>query len=308
MKLSDISQTLTEKPGGFGGIMKAKAQQQIPFAKKQQRAGKAKEALYKHARQIKKELQAWKAEIFATTNGEDTPLTMNQFLGWVNKRQPKYSKGIEAYARGDRAYAEHFAQAIDNKGKQSSTATDPKVKRRSPDDEGEAKVKGEQSKDEIQAAYKKQGDELEAKRIAQGGELVDEDEENEEKESPTSASIYEARLHALLEANEDEPDPDVDIGVNAAKTLTDNQIDTLITMGIQKQKELNSGDDDIASDEEISVSSSSGSSEKSGGSSVSDSFLEEYSAELESVLTKVIKGAKFDKRDQQSANNMLNSL
>jgi len=326
MKLSDISQKLTEKPGGFGGIVKSKLQQQIPFAKKKQRAGKAKEALYKHARQIKKELQAWKAEAFATTNGEDTQLTMNQFLGWAKKRQPKYSNGIESYARGDKAYAEHFAQAIDKEGKQSSTASDPKVKVRSNDAGQTDTVDPSQEQEDMISPEEMTGEKQKRKLTPDEQAGLDTINRNAEEEAAeyekqdlkaskgedkepkvdTSASIYEARLRALLEDDEDKRDPDIDVGVNAAKTLTDNQVDTLITMGIQKQKELDSGDDDISSDEPSQAPNNN--SEEPAQSSASGDFLGEYQGELESVLTKIVKGVDLDKRDQRNASNMLKSL
>lgn len=286
MKMSDISQKLTERPGGFGGAIKAKLQSQIPFARKQQRKGKAKTALYKQARAIKKELQNWKAEAFAATSGEDTELTMNQFLGWVKNRQPKYAQGIETIARGDKDYADFFSQRIDKKGKQSSTASDPKVKVQPSD--------GEQSKEEIKAVYKKKGEELEAKRKAQGGELVDEDEGSDDTKADTSASIYEARLRAILEA---------DVGVNRTKTLKDNQVDTLITLGIQKQKELDSGDDDIAA-----AGPEAQAPAGKPTATASDDFLDEYQDELVSVLTKVKNGDELDKRDKSNAGKMLYSL
>ncbi len=304
MKLSDINQKLTEQPGGFGGIVKAKAKKHMPFAKGTRRRGKAEEALLKGARKIKDALNDWKNKAFRSTGGEKAPLTMNQFLGWVRKSQPKYAKGIEAFARGSKAYAAYFSQAVDKKGKQSSTASDPKVKRRG----GE----GEQSEEEIRAAYKKQGEELETKRKAQGGELVDEDEGDDEKDAPVSASIYEARLRAILEA-EGDPDPDVDVAVSATKTLKDDQIDTLITMGIEKQIELDGGESIVDEPSEItSKSSSKGAPDDSedsdlGGGASSD-FLSEYQDELETVLTKVKNGAELDKRDRSNANNMLRSL
>ena len=117
MKLSDINQKLTERPGGFGGIIKQKLKRQLsPFARGAQRQAKGAEGLIKAARKVKSALQAYMNQAFKSKGGEKMPLTMEQFLGWVKKSAPKYAKGIEAYARGDKAYAEHFT-SNDNKVK-----------------------------------------------------------------------------------------------------------------------------------------------------------------------------------------------
>jgi hypothetical protein len=258
---------------------------------------------------MKKGLQGWKANAFRSAGGAKAPITMSQFLGWIKKAQPKYAKGIETYARGDSAYAEHFAQAISKDGKQTSTASDDKVKVRKPHQaagDGEnlelekdptEPTDKQKEDDKAKATYKQMGDELEAKRIAAGGELVDEDEDSDETPA-VSASIYETRLRELLE--------DEGVGVDDAKVLDDNQIDTLITMGIEKQIELDGGESIIDDPSDLS---SSGVSEPAAQSAASDDFLGEYQDELEDVLTKVKTGGKdIDKRNQQSANNMLNSL
>lgn len=301
MKMSDINQKLTEQPGGFGGIIKSKIQSQLPFARKQQRAGKAKTALYTKARAIKKELQNWKAEAFAATNGEDTSLTMNQFLGWVKNRQPKYAQGIETIARSDKDYTDFFSQKIDKKGKQSSTASDPKVKVRDTDEIPPGKVSNSPpekiSDKDKQAGYDKIAKDAE-KEAAEFDkqDLKASKGEDKEPKADTSASIYEERLRALLED---------DVGVNRAKTLTDNQIDTLITLGIQKQKELNSGGDDISAGEpEATVSTD----KPTAATTADNDFLSEYRDELENVLTKVVNGEDLDKRDQRNARDMLNSI
>jgi len=327
MKLSDINQKLTERPGSFGSVMKAKAKKQLsPFMKQRQQAAGDDERLIKVAREMKKGLQGWMAKAFRSSGGAKAEITMNQFLGWVKKSQPKYAKGIEAYARGDKAYAEHFSQAIDSKGKQSSTASDPKVQRRGKHqaagdgenlelekDPSEPTDK-EKEDDATRATYKKMGDELEAERVSsEEGEKQDVKASKGDDKEPkvdTSASIYEARLRAILEADEEaEADPDVDVGVDASKTLDDNQIDTLITMGIEKQIELDGGESIIDEPSDLSSSGVSEPAAQSGSSAVSDDFLGEYQDELENVLAKVKTGGKdIDKRDQQSANNMLNSL
>jgi hypothetical protein len=224
MKLEDINQKLTERPGGFGGIVKAKAKKQLsPFMKGRQQSADDEVRLIKVARDIKKDLKAWMQKAFRSSGGAKAPLTMAQFLGWIKKAQPKYAEGIETYARNDKAYAEHFTTAIDDEGKQSSTATDDKVKVR---DAG--------------------ADELE-KEIddPKKGDLPEESGDDKEPEVDTSASIYEARLKAILEADEEveaNVEKDEDVGTNRAITLKDNEIDTLITMGIEKQIELDGGE------------------------------------------------------------------
>ena len=130
--------------------------------------------------------------------------------------------------------------------------------------------------------------------------------DDKEPKSDTSASIYEARLRAILEADEEQPDeeqsdPSVDVAVNKAIILKDNEIDTLITMGIEKQLELNGGDSIVDDPSEVQ----GGSSSDSGGG---DSFLDEYRDELETVLTKVVKGQDLNKNDQRDASDMLNSI
>jgi len=329
MKLSDINQKLTERPGGFGGIIKSKLKQQAPFMRGTQRKGKAEEALLKGARKIKGELQAWMNKAFRSQGGERAPITMAQFLGWVKKAQPKYAKGIEAYARSDKDYAEHFSQAIDKKGKQSSTASDPKVTTRdneqadtvdsdkeqeeliSPEEmTGEKTADGEQSEEEIRAVYAKQGEELEAERVK--GEKQDVKASKGDDKEPkvdTSASIYEARLKAILEADEEvsaDAGSKEDVGVNRTKTLKDNQLDTLITMGIEKQIELDGGDSIVDKPEEVQSSSSS--SDEGDAAGPVDDFLGEYRDELVGVLQKVKAGSDLDKRDQKNASDMLYSI
>jgi hypothetical protein len=263
MKLEDINQKLTERPGGFGGIVKAKAKKQLsPFMKGRQQSADDEVRLIKVARDIKKDLKAWMQKAFRSSGGAKAPLTMNQFLGWVQKTQPKYAKGIETFARGDEAYSQHFNKKIDSKGKVSNTASDDKVKRRGV--EGEKAEVVDQSQDqedmispeEMTGGKKKRElspeeqagfDKINKAAEEEAAEFEKEDlkaskGEDEEPKVDTSASIYEARLRAILEADEEGVDTDVDVGVNAATVLKDNEIDTLITMGIEKQIELDGGE------------------------------------------------------------------
>lgn len=331
MKLSDIHQELTERPGGFGSVMKAKVKKQLsPFMKQRQQAASDDERLIKVAREMKKSLQGWMAKAFRSTGGAKAEITMAQFLGWVKKAQPKYANGIESYARGDRDYAEHFSQAIDSKGKQTSTATDPKVKVRSnkphqaagdgdnlelekdPVPKGQLSPEDQAGLDKINRDAEEESAEFDRKEKEQEKQdLKASKGEDKEPKVDTSASIYEARLKALLEADEDvedgaDIDSGEDVGTNRSKTLKDNQIDTLITMGIEKQIELDGGESIIDDPSELS---SQGVAVQSGSNAESDDFLGEYQDELEDVLAKVKAGGKdIDKRNQQSANNMLNSL
>jgi len=308
MKLSDINQKLTERPGntGFGSIMKQKVKRQLsPFQKGKQQATVEKEKLIKVASKVKQDFQAWKATAFRSSGGKKTPITMNQFLGWVKKSHPKYAEGIETYARGDKDYAEHFSQAIDKKGKQSSTATDDKVKVRDadPDETGDKSTKVAAPSDEGNLELEQ---ELELEKDDKQDITASKGDDDEPKVD-TSASIYEARLRAILEADEEvsaDAGSDEDIGTNRAITLKDNQIDTLITMGIEKQIELGGGESIVDEPGEMTAKSSSISSDEGGG----DGFLEQYSDELETVLTKVVKGVELDKRDQSNARDMLNSI
>ena len=280
--MSDINQKLTERPGGFGGIMKAKAKKQLsPFMKGKQQGADDEVRLIKVAREIKKDLKAWMTKAFRSSGGAKAPLTMNQFLGWVKKAQPKYAKGIETYARGDSSYADHFTQNIDKDGKQTSTGKDDKVKRR-PDD-GKANTVDDEKVDTVDDSQD-QEDLLSPEDMTGGdqGDLFDEKGEEKKPESNTSASIYEARLRAILEA-EGDPDTDVDVGVDAAQPLKDNQIDTLITMGIEKQIELDGGESIVDDPSEVQGGSSGGSSGGSESSNLDSGDIENLKVLLDDL-------------------------
>ena len=326
MQLKDIHQELTERPGGFGGIMKQKLKRQLsPFARGTQRKAKGAEALLKTARVVKSALQDWMNKAFRSSGGEKAPLTMEQFLLWVKKAQPKYSEGIIAYARGNSDYAEYFRKEPGGMGGAQQTS------KPEPDQEktGKHEVPGDgdnlelekdpkeptdkQKEDnETRKVYKKMGDDLEAeeKEKEKSGKQDIKASKGNDKEPKvdTSASIYEARLRALLEADEEvDADKDEDVSTKEPKHLEDNQIDTLITMGIEKQIELNGGQSIVDEPGEVMSGGSSDESDFSGGGA-SDDFLSEYQNELETVLTKVVKGDELDKRDQRNARAMLNSI
>lgn len=303
MKFTDINENLTEGPfsgpAGFGKRAKAKLQKNMPFAKGQQRRGKKKDEMFAKAKEIKDELMDWKAEAFASGNGEKEPLSMQQFLDWAKSHNPKLGQAIEAVARSDKDYADFFAQAVDKKGEQSSTASDEKVKPR---------AEPEKYSDEEKAAIKqKYADDAEAEAKELGSEdddaneSVEEDSDDAEPKVDMSASIYESRLRAFL--NEDE-----DVGVNKAKTLADNQIDTLIVKGLEKQKQHSPSKASNDKDPDEYVASSPNADTRKISDEEADRVSEYIENFMRTRVIELIDDANIDKSEKQKMASELDDI
>lgn len=323
MKLADINENLVEKvggPAGFAARAKAKLQKQTPFAKQKRRQAAAKDVLFKQAKEIKDDLMAWKAEAFAGGKGAKQELTMDQFLEWMGKK----GYGEVAMAAAKEVHPNLF------KGKEA----EPKKQDVKADGEqdvkadGEPKVKadGEQSEEEIRAAYAKRGEELEAEREARGDTTEDAGEEKEPKVD-TSASIYEARLRALLEADDESVDMSLASSADGKVSddpLNDNQIDTLIVRALEKKAQLKGGADvptekEPTRKEKRAAAKAEKPKEKEKDQAAiseppseadSDTFAirNTWKGPLDSMLQKIVKGGEFDNKDKKYASRISKEL
>jgi len=305
MKFSDINENLTEGPlsgpAGFGARAKAKLQKQIPFAKEQQRRGAVKDAEHDQARTIKNDFKAWKAKAFP--NGEKEPLQMGQFIEWSKKYNGKLGAAIEQTATTDKDYAA-FAGKTDPKVNVRDTGEDPDATGENPDATGDRSKK-------VNAPDDDGGLELE-QELELADESVEEDANDAEPKVDMSASIYESRLRAFL--NEDQEGKII----WNSKILHDNQIDTLIVKGLQRLAQGGASADSSAkkepSDEisqtadKISNAKSDDSDEYTAAGRGDSSVLDEYADELESILTAVANGKEISNNQQGYARAILDEL
>lgn len=325
MKFSDINENLTEAPGGFADRAKAKLQKKIAPGKERRKRGAAKEKLFAKAQEIKAELKQWHDN---KTGSPKLVITMQEFLSWMQDNYPQFADTAEKFARDDKAYADFFAQEVDDEGNQTSTASDPKVKMRDPDEIPPGKVSNSPP-EKISDKEKKAGyDKINKDAEDEAAEFEKQDlkaskGEDEEPKVDTSASIYEARLQAMLSEDEE------DVGVNRAKTLADNQIDTIIVGGIrgflsspskdkqakgygrqQQEPEPESKDNDEISKtaDKISNVKSDDSYEYEASGRGNSSVLDEYADELEDILTTVANGKDISDNQKGYARAILDEL
>jgi len=320
MKFSDINENLTEAPGGFADRAKAKLQKKIAPGKERRKRGAMKEKLFAKAKEIKNELKQWHDD---KTGTPKLAITMQEFLSWMQDNYPQFGDTAEKFARGDKAYAEFFAQAVDDEGNQTSTASDDKVKVNDPDSIPPGKVSNSPpekiSDKEKQAGYDKINKDAEDEAAEfDKQDLKASKGEDKEPKVDTSASIYEARLQAMLSEDEE------DVGVNRAKTLADDQIDTIIVGGIRgflsapgKEKQAALGQatqEPKAKDEigktadKISKASRDDSEDYSASSRGEGSVLDEYADELEDILTAVANGKDISNNQKGYARAILDEL
>jgi len=237
--LDNLNEGPISGPAGFAKRAKAKLQKNIPFARQQQRRGAQKDELFKLAKEIKDNFKQWVDTKTGSSNINNAGITMPEFLEWMQS-ETDYGGAAEKFARGDKDYKEYFSQEIDDEGKQTSTASDPKVQTRTNNDEEQpGKVQTDDEKEQIKKAYGPGGTvarDAEAEAEELGSEEDDKQDikaskgEDEKPKVDTSASIYESRFRAIL--NEDAED----VGIDSAKTLIDNQIDTLIVGALRVGK------------------------------------------------------------------------
>ena len=241
MKFTDLNDNLNEGPisgpAGFAKRAKAKLQKNVPFARQQQAQGKAKDKLFKQAKEIKDELKVWMGEIGKKEIG------MKTFLDWVNNRFPSQYDGILTAAKDIHTNLFPKDSKADIQNQVSTDGVNYSVEL---DKTGAPKkeVKPEQYSDEEKAAIKKKyadDAEAEAKELGSEDEKQDVKASKGEDEKPkvdTSASIYESRFRAILEADTDQSLAASADGKISDDPLKDDQIDTLIVKGLQKQQEL----------------------------------------------------------------------
>lgn len=301
MKLTDINENLDEAiggPAGFAKRAKAKIQKRMPFAKQKRRQGAVKDRVFKKAKQIKDDLMAWKAEAFASGKGVKQPLTMKQFLDWMAK-STKYSEAVIIVAK--EIHPNLF------QGKKTKPKSKPAPEKYS--DQELAKIKAK-----YKSSAEKAGAETE-KNIEDEGkrDLTASKEDNKKSKIDTSASIYEARLRALLE-NEDQVDTSLASSADGEISndpLNDNQIDTLIVRAIEKQAQIASGSnipgkkEEPKSQAEKYTASPEQSSEQN---SESFSINSEYKKSLGSILRKVYSGGELDNNDKKAAQQIYKSI
>lgn len=321
MKFSDINENLTEAPGGFADRVKAKLQKKVAPGKERRKRGAAKEKLYAKAQEIKAELKQWHDN---KTGSPKLALTMSEFLGWMQDNYPQFGNTAEKFARGDKAYADFFSQEVDDEGKQTSTASDPKVKTRDTDEIPPGKVSNSPpekiSDKEKQAGYDKINKDAEDEAAEfEKQDLKASKGEDKEPKVDTSASIYEARLQAMLSEDEE------DVGVNPSKVLADDQIDTIIVGGIrgflsapgkEKQAALGQATQEPKAKDEISKTADKISNAKSddsedeytASSRGSDSVVDEYADELEDILRSVYKGEDISDNQKKYAKIIYDEL
>lgn len=317
MKLNDLDKTLTEAPlggpAGFGARAKAKLQKNIPFAKQKRRQGSVKDRVFKKAKQIKDDLMAWKAEAFASGKGIKQPLNMKQFLDWMTK-STEYGEAVVIAAK--EIHPNLFQD------KQTKPESKPKPEPEKYSDEELAKIKAKYKSDAVKAgAETEKNIEDEGKR-----DLTASKEDDKEPKVDTSASIYEARLKALLE-DENEPKVDTSLASSADGTisndpLNDNQVDTLIVRAIEKHAQLVSGAPVPGKKEAEAKEKPKSRSEKRAEKHVagsqtsavqtdeSDTFTIDngYKRPLEVILKKVYSGDEFDKNDKKDAQRIYKSI
>jgi len=250
MKFSDLNDNLNEGPisgpAGFAQRAKAKLQKHgTPFMKQQQKRGKAKDALFKKAKDIKNKLKVWMDKIGKPEIG------MKTFLDWMQQSHPEEAEGVLAAAKEIHTNLFPKAPEKEKQDIQKQVPTDGINYSTEVDQKGAPvkKKKAERSPEEeeqIKKAYGPggtvaKGAEAEAKKLSSEDDTQDLKASKGDDEKPkvdTSASIYESRFRTMLEAETDQSLAASADGEISNDPLKDDQIDTLIVKGLQKQKEL----------------------------------------------------------------------
>lgn len=243
MKITDLNENLSEGPisgpAGFAQRAKAKLQKHVtPFMKQQQKRGKLKDELFKKAKDIKNELKAYMEQTGKSKIG------MKEFLDWMENNSDSHAGTLAAakeihtnlFPKDSKADIQNqvstdgvnYSVELDKTG--APKKEKPKPEGMSPEDEKAARDK---IAADAEAEAKESGsedDEPQDLKASKG--------DNEKPKVDTSASIYEARLRAILEAKTDQSLAASADGEISSDELEDNQIDTLIVKGLQKQREL----------------------------------------------------------------------
>jgi len=248
MKLNDLNTNLNEGPisgpAGFAARAKAKLQKHSTSIGGQDKIGAAKDAVFKQAQDIKK---SFKVHLGSTGKKQ---VGMKTFLNWINQNFPDQSQGVLAAAKEIHTNLtfpdpkapeapEAPAQAAPAQAAPAQAAPAP-AEKVSPEDAAAGQAK-------IDADAEEEGRRLNPDDTGIEGDGTKQDVkaskgDDEKPKVDTSASIYESRFQIILEAetatSTDQSMPSTADGEISDEPLTDNQIDTLILKGIQKQKEL----------------------------------------------------------------------
>ena len=336
MKFDDLNDNLNEAPisgpSGFAQRAKAKLQKQAPFMRTTQKKGAAKDALFKKAKDIKNELKVWMGEIGKQEIG------MKTFLDWMNKKHPDNAEGVLAAAKEIHTNLFPKAPEKEKQDIQKQVPTDDITYSTQVDQKGAPvkKKKAERSPEEeeqIKKAYGPggtvaKGAEAEAKELSSEDDTQDlkaSKGDDKEPKVDTSASIYETRFQAILEAETDQSLAASADGEISNDPLKDDQIDTLIVKGLQKQKELaGTGASKVAAKQKTTEPESeveqpavadkkaekaapkAGKEKAAAGPELgSVTVPKAYAKANKTILTKVQAGEEPDNKDKKAASELL---